>query len=142
MKRRFCYCDALLIYKIFKKSIQNEAETIRKTSKSATSFLISFLVHFDPRFETVLGDILASRTPLGRLLDTSWAYLGRSWASLGRFWAFWAPLGRILGASWAIWASILRGFKDGLGRFGVRSGPQNNMQPGHNACSARNSLRI
>ena len=75
-----------------------------------------------------LGRLLGA---LGRLLDASWAYLGRSWVSLGRFWASWAPLGRILGASWAIWGSILKGFKDGLGGFGVRSGPQNNMQPGH-----------
>ena len=104
MKRRFCYCDAFFIYKIFKKSIQNEAETIKKTSKKTTSFLTSFFSHFDLRFGTVLEDILASRTPLGRswaplgrLLGVPWALLGVSWALLGLLGASWAHLGRILG---------------------------------------------
>ena len=134
MKRRFCYCDAFLIYKTFKMSIQNEAETIKKQVKKQLRFWHRFFPILTPvsgRFWRTfwpLGRLLGA---LGRLLDTSWAYLGRSWASLGRFWASWAPLGRILGASWVIWVSILKGFKDGLGGFGVRSGPQNNMQPGH-----------
>ena len=89
-----------------------------------------------------LGSILGG---FGRLLDASWPFLGASWALWG---ASWVPLGRplgalgrLLGASWGSWAplgrilvdlgSILKGFREGLGGFWVRSGPQNKMQPGH-----------
>ena len=135
MKRRFCYCDAFLVKKPFKKSVQNEAETIKISRQKTTSFWISlfcilasvsgwFWRSFWPlgRVLAVLGRLLGA---LGGLLGVPWALLGVSWAFLGLLGAFWAHLGRILGDL----GSILKGFREGLGGILVRSGPQNNMQP-------------
>ena len=145
MKRRFCYCDAFLIYKTFKISIQNEAETIKKQVKKQLRFWHRFFRILTPISERFwrtfwpLGRLLGA---LGRLLDTSWAYLGRSWASLGRFWASWAPLGRILSASWAIWGRFLRVVKRVSECFAWDQDLKIRCSQDINTCSAPNSFRI
>ena len=118
MKRRFCYCDAFLVKKPFKKSVQNEAETIKISRQKTTSFWISlfcilasvsgwFWRSFWPlgRVLAVLGRLLGA---LGGLLGVPWALLGVSWAFLGLLGAFWAHLGRF--------GVDFEGFQGGFGR--------------------------